>query len=136
MIQKIRNALISVSDKSELSLILKILKKYNVKIISSGGTFKSIKDLGYECTEVSTYTGFDEMLDGRVKTLHPKIHSGILFDRKKISHKKMLKGYFELKEFVDEGEKMNQFVISNNLQDTKLMIFFLALIYIFNLLNY
>ena len=55
--------------------------------------------------------------------------------RKKISDKKMLKGYFEMKEFVEEGEKMNQFVISNNLQDTKLMIFFLALIYIFNLLN-
>ena len=81
MKQKIKNALISVSDKSELNSILKILKKYNIKIISSGGTFKAIRKLGYDCTEISKYTGFKEMLDGRVKTLHPKIHAGILHDR-------------------------------------------------------
>ena len=81
MKQKIKNALISVSDKSELNSILKILKKYKIKIISSGGTYKSIKKLGYDCTEISKYTGFKEMLDGRVKTLHPKIHAGILHDR-------------------------------------------------------
>ena len=81
MRQKIKNALISVSDKDELDSILKILKKYNIKIISSGGTFKAIRKLGYDCTEISKYTGFKEMLDGRVKTLHPKIHAGILHDR-------------------------------------------------------
>ena len=81
MKQKIKNALISVSDKSELNSILKILKKYKIKIISSGGTYSSIKKLGYDCTEISKYTGFKEMLDGRVKTLHPKIHAGILHDR-------------------------------------------------------
>ena len=81
MTQKIRNALISVSDKTNLNYILKTLKKYKIKIISSGGTFNSIKKLGYDCTEVSEYTGFKEMLDGRVKTLHPKIHAGILHDR-------------------------------------------------------
>ena len=84
---KIRNALISVSDKENLTLLLKILKKFNINIISSGGTYTSIKKLGYECTELSKYTGFKEMLDGRVKTLHPKIHAGILHDRQNKKHK-------------------------------------------------
>ena len=84
---KIKNALISVSDKENIDSILKILKKYKVNILSSGGTFKSIKKLGYKCTELSDYTGFKEMLDGRVKTLHPKIHAGILHDRQNRSHK-------------------------------------------------
>ncbi len=86
MLQKIKSALISVSDKSNIEIILQTLKKYNVKIISSGGTYKKIKSLGYSCTEVSEYTGFDEMLDGRVKTLHPKIHAGILHDRSDRNH--------------------------------------------------
>jgi phosphoribosylaminoimidazolecarboxamide formyltransferase / IMP cyclohydrolase len=83
---RIKNALISVSDKENLIILLKILKKFNIKIISSGGTFASIKKLGYECTELSKYTDFKEMLDGRVKTLHPKIHAGILHDRHNIRH--------------------------------------------------
>ena len=65
---KIKNALISVSDKDRLRIILKSLKKNKINIISSGGTFKSIKRLGFKCIEVSEYTGFEEMLDGRVKT--------------------------------------------------------------------
>ena len=68
---KIKNALVSVSDKENIISLLRIFKKYNIKIISSGGTFKYIKKLGYDCTELSKYTGFKEMLDGRVKTLHP-----------------------------------------------------------------
>ena len=84
---KIKNALISLSDKDNLTPLLKVLKKFNIKIISSGGTFSSIKKLGYECTELSKYTGFKEMLDGRVKTLHPKIHAGILHDRQNKKHK-------------------------------------------------
>ena len=88
MNQKIKTALISVSDKTDLSKVLKTLNKYKVKIISSGGTYKSIKQLGYPCTEVSVYTGFKEMLDGRVKTLHPKIHAGILHDRSNRKHSK------------------------------------------------
>ena len=75
MLRKIKNALISVSDKNALNQILRVLKKYNIEIISSGGTYKTIKKLGYKCEEVSSYTGFKEMLDGRVKTLHPTIHS-------------------------------------------------------------
>jgi phosphoribosylaminoimidazolecarboxamide formyltransferase / IMP cyclohydrolase len=86
MNQKIKNALISVSDKSELNLILSVLKKYKINMISSGGTYRSIKKLGYSCTEISKYTGFKEMLDGRVKTLHPKIHAGILHDRHNKKH--------------------------------------------------
>jgi phosphoribosylaminoimidazolecarboxamide formyltransferase/IMP cyclohydrolase len=86
MKHKIKTALISVSDKTNLLNILDVLKKYKVKIISSGGTYKSIKKLGYRCTEVSSYTGFKEMLDGRVKTLHPKIYAGILHDRSNRKH--------------------------------------------------
>ena len=84
---KIKNALISVSDKENISSLLKIFKKYKIKIISSGGTFKTINKLGYNCTEISKYTGFKEMLDGRIKTLHPKIHAGILHDRQNKFHK-------------------------------------------------
>ena len=84
---KIKNALVSVSDKEKLISLLKVFKKYKIRIISSGGTYKSIKKLGYACTEVSKYTGFKEMLDGRVKTLHPKIHAGILHDRQNKTHK-------------------------------------------------
>ena len=83
---KVKTALISVSDKESLISILKLLKKFNIKIISSGGTYASIKRLGYQCTELSKYTGFKEMLDGRVKTLHPKIHAGILHDRRNKKH--------------------------------------------------
>ena len=84
---KIKNALISVSNKENLILLLKTLKKFNINILSSGGTYASIKKLGYQCTELSKYTGFKEMLDGRVKTLHPKIHAGILHDRQNKKHK-------------------------------------------------
>ena len=84
---KIKNALISVSNKESLVSLLKTLKKFNINIISSGGTYISIKKLGYQCTELSKYTGFKEMLDGRVKTLHPKIHAGILHDRQNKKHK-------------------------------------------------
>ena len=87
---KIKNALISVSDKENLKSILFVLKKNKINLISSGGTYKSIKKLGFRCNEVSEYTGFDEMLDGRVKTLHPKIHSGILFNRSKKMHRKQM----------------------------------------------
>ena len=67
--------------------ILNVLRKYKINIISSGGTYNSIKKLGFKCTELSKYTGFKEMLDGRVKTLHPKIHAGILHDRQNKKHK-------------------------------------------------
>ena len=88
---KIRTALISVSDKKNLSALLSILKKYKIKIISSGGTFKEIKKLGFNCIEVSNFTKSPEILGGRVKTLHPKIHGGILNVRNNKKHIKEVK---------------------------------------------
>tara|TARA_B100001093_G_scaffold38690_1_gene33073 strand:- start:4719 stop:6254 length:1536 start_codon:yes stop_codon:yes gene_type:complete len=89
--KKIKTALISVSDKKNLKPILNELKKNKVKIISSGGTYKEIKKLKFDCLEVSKFTNSPEILEGRVKTLHPKIHSGILNKRNNKSHMKDLK---------------------------------------------
>ena len=88
---KIKKALISVSDKSNLKDLLKILTKYKVEFISSGGTYKEIRKLKFKCLEVSEYTGSPEILGGRVKTLHPKIHAGILSKRENKKHKNDLK---------------------------------------------
>ena len=88
---KIKTALISVSDKRNLKPILSSLKKNNIKIISSGGTYKEIKKLKFKCLEVSEFTNSPEILEGRVKTLHPKIHAGILNKRKSKIHLKDLK---------------------------------------------
>ncbi len=88
--KKIKRALISVSDKRNLKPLLNILKKFKIEIISSGGTYKEIKKLKYTCTEVSDYTGTEEILGGRVKTLHPKIHAGILNNRNIKSHQQDL----------------------------------------------
>ena len=75
MSKKIKKAIISLSDKSEIKLILNTLKKYRVNLISSGGTSKEIKKLGYKCTEVSEYTNTDDILYCRVKTLHTILFS-------------------------------------------------------------
>ena len=94
--RKIKKALISVSDKKNLRDLLKILTKYKIELISSGGTYKEIKRLKFECLEVSEYTNSPEILGGRVKTLHPKIHAGILSKRGNKSHNKDLKdNHFE-----------------------------------------
>jgi phosphoribosylaminoimidazolecarboxamide formyltransferase/IMP cyclohydrolase len=85
--KKIKKALISVSDKKNLKNLLKTLTKYKIELISSGGTYKEIKRLKFKCLEVSEYTGSPEILDGRIKTLHPKIHAGILSKRNNKSHK-------------------------------------------------
>ena len=85
--KKIKTALISVFDKKNLKPLLNILKKNKIKIISSGGTYKEIKRLKYKCVEVSKFTGSPEILGGRVKTLHPKIHAGILNNRNNKFHK-------------------------------------------------
>ena len=84
--KKIKRALISVSDKKNLKNLLNSLKKFKIEIISSGGTYKEIRRLNYTCTEVSDFTGSAEILGGRVKTLHPKIHAGILNKRNDKSH--------------------------------------------------
>ena len=84
--KKIKRALISVSDKKNLKTLLNLLKKYNIEIISSGGTYKEIKKLKYRSTKIVDYTGSAEILGGRVKTLHPKIHAGILNQRSNRLH--------------------------------------------------
>jgi len=89
--KKIKKALISVSDKKNLKHLLKVLTKHRIELISSGGTYNEIKKLKFKCLEVSEYTGSPEILGGRVKTLHPKIHAGILSKRNNKSHSKDLK---------------------------------------------
>jgi phosphoribosylaminoimidazolecarboxamide formyltransferase/IMP cyclohydrolase len=78
---RVRRALISVSDKSGVVELAKGLADVNVEILSTGGTARTLRENGIEIVDVSDYTGFPEMLDGRVKTLHPKIHGGILGQR-------------------------------------------------------
>lgn len=85
-LKPIRRALISVSDKSGLIEFAQFLKKSKVEILSTGGTLKALKEAGIPAIAVDQFTGFPEMLEGRVKTLHPKIHGGLLFRRDKKSH--------------------------------------------------
>ncbi len=82
----IGKALISVSDKAGVVDLGRALKEYDVEILSTGGTAKALSGAGIEVTEVSQYTGFPEVLDGRVKTLHPKIAAGVLARRDLDSH--------------------------------------------------
>ena len=83
---RIQRALISVSDKTGVVAFARALKSFNIEILSTGGTAKLLADKGIAVTEVSAYTGFPEMLDGRVKTLHPKIHGGLLGRRDLPAH--------------------------------------------------
>ena len=83
---KISRALISVSDKSNILELAKILQDFNIEIISTGGTAALLKENNIKVTEVSDYTQFPEMLDGRVKTLHPKIYGGILAQKDNPKH--------------------------------------------------
>ena len=106
-LKKIKRAIISVSDKSNLKEILPTLKKFKIEIISSGGTFKKILNMIYNCVEDSNYTKFSVMLDGRVKTLHPKIHWGILAKRNLPNHLKELK------------QKLIDYVLSEKFFDQK-----------------
>src|SRR3989338_5563545 len=90
---KIKRALISVSDKAGLGELVKVLKKYDVEILSTGGTAKMIRDLGFAAKDISEHMGFPEMLDGRVKTLHPKVHGGLLALRENEEHMETTKKY-------------------------------------------
>ena len=80
-IVKPKTALISLSDKTNIKTIVEFLEEKKIKILSTGGTYKAIKEITKNVIEVSEFTGFEEMMDGRVKTLHPKIHAGILARR-------------------------------------------------------
>jgi phosphoribosylaminoimidazolecarboxamide formyltransferase/IMP cyclohydrolase len=78
---KPKTALISLSDKTGLEELINFLVSENVKMLSTGGTYKAIREISPDVIEVSDFTGFEEMMNGRVKTLHPKIHAGILARR-------------------------------------------------------
>src|SRR5688572_24903023 len=81
-----RQALISVSDKTGVVELARALVQLGYRILSTGGTARLLAEAGVAVTEVGSYTGFPEMLDGRVKTLHPKVHAGILARRDDAAH--------------------------------------------------
>ncbi|MEX0638525.1 MAG: bifunctional phosphoribosylaminoimidazolecarboxamide formyltransferase/IMP cyclohydrolase, partial [Burkholderiales bacterium] len=83
---KLKRALLSVSDKTGIAEFARALAGLGVEILSTGGTAKLLQKAGVAATGVSAHTGFPEMLDGRVKTLHPKIHGGILARRDSEAH--------------------------------------------------
>jgi phosphoribosylaminoimidazolecarboxamide formyltransferase / IMP cyclohydrolase len=88
---KIERALISVTDKSGIGELAAALSRFNVEILSTGGTARALAAAGAKVREVSDFTGFPEMLDGRVKTLHPRIHGGILGIRSRPEHLEAMK---------------------------------------------
>lgn len=85
---KIERALISLTDKSGIEGFAKDLAELGIELLSTGGTAKKLRDSGLTVMDVSEFTGFPEMLDGRVKTLHPKVHGGILNQRSNSEHQK------------------------------------------------
>lgn len=88
---KVKRALISVSDKTGLEELVRVLDNLEVEILSTGGTARKIASMGIKVTEVSDHTGFPEMMDGRLKTLHPKIHGGLLALRDNEEHMRQIK---------------------------------------------
>ena len=88
---KIERAIISVTDKTGIVEFSRKLSDMGVEILSTGGTAKAIREGGVKVKDISDYTGFPEMLDGRVKTLHPKVHGGLLGVRNNPEHLKMMK---------------------------------------------
>src|SRR5437588_1299532 len=86
MQEKIQRALLSVSDKAGLVPLAQALTAAGVELISTGGTAKALREAGLAVTDLSSFTGFPEILDGRVKTLHPKIHGGLLYLRGNETH--------------------------------------------------
>src|SRR5579864_6794921 len=83
---RVRRALLSVSDKAGLLSLAQALTSAGVELISTGGTARSLRESGLKVMDLSVYTGFPEMLDGRVKTLHPKVHGGLLYVRGNPEH--------------------------------------------------
>jgi len=91
--EQIRRALLSVSDKSGLVPLARSLAAAGVELISTGGTAKALREAGLTVTDLSAYTGFPEMLDGRVKTLHPKVHGGLLYLRGNEKHEAAVRAH-------------------------------------------
>ena len=91
--KKIERALISLTDKSGIEGFAHELEQLGIEILSTGGTAKKMRDSGIAVRDVSDFTGFPEMLDGRVKTLHPKVHAGILYQRDNADHVRQMAGH-------------------------------------------
>lgn len=89
--KKIEKCIISVTDKTGVVDFARSLSKFGVQILSTGGTARTLRDGGISVMDISEYTGFPEMLDGRVKTLHPKVHGGLLGVRDNPGHVRMMK---------------------------------------------
>src|SRR5271169_5609387 len=90
---KISHALISVSDKRGVVELARALSAMDIKLLSTGGTAKLLRDAGIKVTDISEHTGFPEMLDGRVKTLHPKVHGGLLYIRGNETHENAVRAH-------------------------------------------
>ena len=90
---KIERAIISVTDKSGIVGFANSLSGLGVQILSTGGTARALREGGISVTDISDYTGFPEMMDGRVKTLHPKVHGGLLGLRDNPEHVEMMKAH-------------------------------------------
>jgi phosphoribosylaminoimidazolecarboxamide formyltransferase/IMP cyclohydrolase len=91
--RKIERAVISVTDKTGVVDLARALSRFDVQILSTGGTARALRDEGIAVMDISDYTGFPEMLDGRVKTLHPKVHGGLLGVRENPEHLRMMKAH-------------------------------------------
>src|SRR5437588_6097044 len=91
--EKIRRALLSVSDKTGLVPFAQTLAAAGVELISTGGTAKALREAGFTVKDISEHTGFPEMLDGRVKTLHPKVHGGLLYIRGNEMHEAAVRAH-------------------------------------------
>ena len=91
--RKVERALISLTDKSGIEDFAGKLTAMGIEILSTGGTAKKMRDSGIPVTDVSEFTGFPEMLDGRVKTLHPLVHGGILHQRENPDHQSQCAQY-------------------------------------------
>src|SRR6516164_10343730 len=86
-----RRALLSVSDKTGLVPLAQVLADTGVELLSTGGTARALRETGLNVTDLSAHTGFPEMLDGRVKTLHPKVHGGLLYMRGNAEHERAVR---------------------------------------------
>ncbi len=91
--KKIERAIISVTDKAGVTDFALVLEEFGVEILSTGGTARALRDGGVTVKDISEYTGFPEMLDGRVKTLHPKVHGGLLGMRDNPEHVRMMEAH-------------------------------------------
>src|SRR5262249_61828842 len=91
--RRVTRALLSVSDKSGLIDFARALAKHNIELVSTGGTARAIADAGMKVRDVSELTGFPEMMDGRVKTLHPKVHGALLAIRDNAEHAEAMKSH-------------------------------------------